>query len=203
MPKADTPMTEIAHDVVEPRLGGTLRRLAARAAGGPDAAFEAVFRKHWPQVYGVAFRLTGDRAEAEDLASATFWRLWERPPAHTDNLPAWLHRVAVRLGYNALRARRRRSDHERRAGADTIHAPDPAVAAELAETRARVRETLARLGDREVQLLILRHSGLSYGEIAAALGVAPTSVGTLLARAERSFTQHYPATAAPSNWSPP
>jgi RNA polymerase sigma-70 factor (ECF subfamily) len=44
---------------------------------------------------------------------------------------------------------------------------------------------------REAQLLILRHSGLAYKEIAAALGVAPGSIGTLLARAEKEFERLY------------
>jgi RNA polymerase sigma-70 factor (ECF subfamily) len=46
---------------------------------------------------------------------------------------------------------------------------------------------------RAAQLLILRHSGLSYADIAAALGVAPGSVGTLLARAEKEFERRYRA----------
>jgi RNA polymerase sigma-70 factor (ECF subfamily) len=44
---------------------------------------------------------------------------------------------------------------------------------------------------REAQLLILKHSGCSYAEIAAALRIAPGSVGTLLTRAEQVFEQRY------------
>jgi RNA polymerase sigma-70 factor (ECF subfamily) len=44
---------------------------------------------------------------------------------------------------------------------------------------------------RSAQLLILRHSGLSYAEIASAIEVSPNSVGTLLARAEREFEEQY------------
>jgi RNA polymerase sigma-70 factor (ECF subfamily) len=50
---------------------------------------------------------------------------------------------------------------------------------------------LRQMKERDAQLLILRHSGLSYREIAAALDVAPGSVGTLLARAEAEFEQRY------------
>ena len=52
------------------------------AATQPDpttadqAAFEASFTRHYSRVYQVLFRLTGNRAEAEDLALETFWRLW-------------------------------------------------------------------------------------------------------------------------------
>ncbi len=159
-----------------------------------NSEFEQVFAQHYARVYGVLVRLVGDRAEAEDLAVETFWRLWERAPARWDNLGGWLYRVALRLGYNALRAARRRAQHELTAGRDALEQsapPDPALAAEQAEERAHVRAVLAQLPPRESQLLILRHTGLSYQEIAVALELAPASVGTLLARAEAKFEQLY------------
>jgi RNA polymerase sigma-70 factor (ECF subfamily) len=45
---------------------------------------------------------------------------------------------------------------------------------------------------RSASLLILRQSGMTYAEIADALDLAPGSIGTLLARAEREFEAHYP-----------
>jgi RNA polymerase sigma-70 factor (ECF subfamily) len=60
-----------------------------------------------------------------------------------------------------------------------------------AERQARVREALAALKPRDAQLLLLRSGDLSYREIAAALGVAAGSVGTLLARAEAGFEREY------------
>jgi RNA polymerase sigma-70 factor (ECF subfamily) len=159
-----------------------------------DREFEQAFAEHYARVYGVLVRLVGDRAEAEDLAVETFWRLWERAPARWDNLGGWLYRVALRLGYNALRGARRRQQYEESAGRDALEQstpPDPARAAEQAEERARVRTVLALLPERDAQLLILRHTGLSYQEVAAALGVAPSSVGTLLARAEAQFEKLY------------
>jgi RNA polymerase sigma-70 factor, ECF subfamily len=159
-----------------------------------ETAFERVFLEHYPRVYEVLFRLVGDGAEAEDLALETFWKLWERAPAQAENLGGWLYRVAVRLGYNALRAARRRLHYEESAGRDalTFDTPvDPARAAEQRAERARVRGALGQMPPREAQLLILRYSGLAYKEIAAALGVAPGSVGALLARAEKDFERLY------------
>jgi RNA polymerase sigma-70 factor (ECF subfamily) len=159
-----------------------------------EAAFEAAFSEHYGRVYGILFRLMGDGAAAEDLTVETFWRLWQRAPRQADNLAGWLYRVALRLGYNAIRAARRRERYELEAGVQALDedaAPDPAEAAELAEKRRRVRATLRRLPERDAQLLILRSAGLSYKELAAALGVAPGSVGTLLARATEAFERHY------------
>jgi RNA polymerase sigma-70 factor (ECF subfamily) len=105
-----------------------------------------------------------------------------------------LYRVATHLGLNALRARQRRQRYEGAAGMQALEvsaSADPLAELEQAEERQRVRATLARMKPRLASLLILRYSGLSYGEIAAALGIAAGSVGTLLARAEADFERRY------------
>jgi RNA polymerase sigma-70 factor (ECF subfamily) len=108
---------------------------------------------------------------------------------------AWLYRVAVNLAYNALRSRGRRQRREeataQTAWAVGSPAPDPAEAAIRSDERAAVRRALAALPERQAQLLLLRHAGLSYRELAEALHIAPGSVGTLLARAGAAFEKAY------------
>jgi RNA polymerase sigma-70 factor (ECF subfamily) len=70
---------------------------------------------------------------------------------------------------------------------------DPPAAFERTEEIERVRGTLRRMAPRQAQLLSLRHAGLSYKELAQALGVAPGSIGTLLTRAEVEFEALYPS----------
>jgi len=156
---------------------------------------EAAFRQHWSRVYAVLFRLLGDGDEAEDLALETFWRLYHHSPHLEENmLGGWLYRVATNLGFNALRSRRRRQQYEARAGASALEDGrpiDPAQALEQTQERQRVQTALERMSARSARLLVLRYSGLSYAEIAEAMGVAPGSVGTLLARAETEFERHY------------
>lgn len=168
----------------------------AEAARAPSASFETLFLEHWPQVYAALVRLLGDPAEAEDLAQETFWRLYQRPPAEAGPVGGWLYRVALNLGYNQLRGARRRAQYEIAAGREAWEnpaSPSPAEAAERAAEQARVRVILAELPARDAQLLTLRQAGLAYKEIAAALGVAPGSVGTLLARAEAAFAARWQA----------
>jgi len=168
-----------------------------RRGDGASAQFDATFLEHWPSVYRTLRRLVGDHAEAEDLAIETFWRLYQRPPSNPRdrkvNLGGWLYRVATNLGLNALRARKRRQQHEMQAGkwAIEMSTRDPAQTMADEEEQARVREVLADMDERQAQMLILRHSGNSYADLAAALGVAPASIGTLLARAERAFEKRY------------
>jgi RNA polymerase sigma-70 factor (ECF subfamily) len=161
-----------------------------------EAAFEALFRRHYPAIYRLLYRMVGD--EAQDLTQEVFMRLYDQPPREADtNLEAWLYRVATRLGYNATRAQRRWRGYRdrlavRSGGEGWLDRPvDPAEEAERHDAQLRVRAALARLSRREASLLVLRYSGLRYREIAEVLGVAPSSVGTLLSRAERAFAQAY------------
>lgn len=71
---------------------------------------ESIFTEHKQFVWGLCYRLTGSAADADDLVQETFVRAIERPPARTDEpWRPWLVRVAMNLGRDTLRRRRRRS----------------------------------------------------------------------------------------------
>jgi len=152
------------------------------------ASFETLFHAQWERLCAALYRFTGDSAEAEDLAMEAFVRLWQNPPADERNLPGWLYRAATRLGLNRLRAAARRAHYEQIAPPSADEALPEAETERRAE-QARVRAALSRLDERQARLLLLRHSGLSYQEIAAALDLNPASIGTLLARAEKAFVE--------------
>jgi RNA polymerase sigma-70 factor (ECF subfamily) len=160
---------------------------------GQQADLEIAYRRYYGQIRGLLARMVGD--EADDLAQEVFWRLYTRPPSRPDSdLRAWLHRVASRLGYNALRRRRR----SQRAAQATFRAelagglaPGAEEMVQREAERALVRTALARLKKRDAEMLAMRYGGMSYGELAQALGVSPGSVGTLLARAERAFAAEH------------
>jgi RNA polymerase sigma-70 factor (ECF subfamily) len=164
------------------------------ASPGTSQDFEIIFVEQWSRVYSVIFRLVGDKAEAEDLALETFWKLYRNPPSKRDNLNGWLYRVAVNQGLNALRARYRRNRYEEQAVTQSLedHASThPEVELERAEQRREVQAVLARMKPRSAKLLVLRQSGLSYKALADAVKVRPSSVGKLLARAEDEFERIY------------
>ena len=165
--------------------------------------FDTIFNSHWDRIYGVIYRIVGDPSEAEDLALESFLRLHQRPPRQGTNLGGWLYRVATNLAFNALRSRKRRKAYEDAAGKQILQESrsiNPLKAIERSEARCRVREVLSKMKTRPAKILILRHSGLSYTEIAAAVGVAATSIGTLLSRAEREFESLYVRSCGMDRW---
>jgi RNA polymerase sigma-70 factor, ECF subfamily len=170
------------------------RLLHILAAGG-TSAFERLFLRHYVPVYRVAYGLVGRREIAEDLVQETFLELYRTPPTLSEgmSLLAWLCRVALNKGHNALRGERRSQSREERVLLQTISpAPfDPEVEILRSEEQARVRDALAQLPERQAKILLLRHAGLSYAEVASLVEVAPTSIGTLLARAAQAFREAY------------
>jgi RNA polymerase sigma factor (sigma-70 family) len=116
------------------------------------------------------------------------------PPVNHEYHQAWLFHVATRLGYNALRSAKRRSHYEARAGLYIAGKPsDPSEELERDRERNDVRSALRKMDQRSTAILLLHHSGCSYKEIAAAVNVSSTSVGTLLVRAKKQFARLYGA----------
>ena len=160
--------------------------------------FEQLFLENWARIYRLLLRLVGDPAEAEDLALETFLRLYRRPLPREDgfNLGGWLHRVATNLGLHSIRSYKRREQYELEAGTGALEQTQAEHPAELIsgkEDRRLVRTVLGQMNERQASILVLRHSGRSYKEIADVLGTSPTSIGPLLLRAEREFEKRYRA----------
>jgi RNA polymerase sigma factor (sigma-70 family) len=184
------------------------RRRTPLIMSSDEQSFEVTFTRYYPLVYQLAYRCTGRRDEAEDIAQEVFLRYYRMPPhaASEGEQRAWLCRVATNVSLNALRTRQRRTLHEEQVGeikreelsGDAEHS-NPEQQALAAEQAAFTRAVLAELPERQQTYLLLRSVGLSYAEIAQATGVAPASVGALLARAEREFRRRYHERATASN----
>lgn len=150
--------------------------------------FDATFDEHYPPLVRYCQRLTADRDVAEDIAQESLLRLFTHEVSGTAaGVRSWLFKTATHL----VRDRYRVEENRRRLLA--IHPVRPAElesaerSLEREEARARARAALDALEPRDREILLMRYSGFSYREIAEAVGVAATSIGTLLARAERRF----------------
>jgi RNA polymerase sigma factor (sigma-70 family) len=157
------------------------------ARGAVRADLEDVFRRDYPVVVAVAARVLGSRNEAEDVAQEVFLS-FGRSSVPAGEARGWLSVAAAHTALNLIRSgRRRASREETAAAADDRVAPDVADAVLTLEDRRCVRAALARLPRKQAVALVLRHSGLSYADVAAALGMTTGSVGTTVRRAESAF----------------
>ena len=159
-------------------------------ARSEDQAFEALFTAEYARVVGIANRVLADPHEAEDVAQEVFVDFHRLHSATAQYAPAWLHRAAAHASLNRLRGARRRQRREvAQALEEGDRTMDPQMHLEVSEDRRLVRAALGRLAPKPAAALAMRASGLSYAEVAQALGVGIGQVGTLLRRAEASLRQ--------------
>ena len=156
-------------------------------------SFDSLFAQEYPRLVAIAYRMLGDRHAAEDVAQEVFLDFHRKHSADAEYAARWLHAAAAHAALNLLRGNRRRMRREAahvagweddRAVAAANH---PELALEELERRREVRAALSRLPRRSGAVLVLRYSGLSYAEVAAALGVKVGAIGTMLRRAEAAF----------------
>jgi RNA polymerase sigma factor (sigma-70 family) len=160
----------------------------APAGGAVRADLEEVFRRDYLLVVGVAARVLGARDQAEDVAQEVFVS-FGRSSVPAGEARGWLCVAAAHTALNLLRSGRRRATREQTvaAAAGEVVVADVADTVVTLEERSRVRAALARLPRKQALALVLRHSGLSYADVAAAIDVSPTSVGTTVRRAESAL----------------
>jgi len=159
-----------------------------------EAEFRGVFLQHYSRIVAILMRLLGDRSRAEEVTNDAFWRLYRQPALQVDgNIGGWLYRTATNLGIDALRASGRRRQYEEAAAGfiDQGKSNTPLEDLMREEKRHRVRVVLASIKPAQAQLLILRSSGLSYKELADALDIKMSGIGTMLNRAEEEFRNRY------------
>jgi RNA polymerase sigma-70 factor, ECF subfamily len=186
-----------------------LAALARRVAAGDPAAFHALVEATHRPIYRLALRTAGSASEAEDLVQETFARAWSalgrgaRPQA----IRPWLLGVARHVAADWLRAHRRRreaatgapgtpDDAERLAALLADPRPGPRELVESAELSAAVRRAVDALPERHRVILLLREiDGLSYDELAAALGCPLGTVESRLYRARAALARRLGALA--------
>ena len=153
----------------------------------------ALFEANFPRLFRYLDRLSGEPELAADLAQEAFVKLYGRGSL-PDQPEAWLVTVALNLFRNVKSTRARRHRLLTIARAESVLSdppPLPGQAAEATELRVRVRTAIDQLSERDQRLLLLRAEGYSYRDIATALDLNEASIGTLLARAKRAFSDVY------------
>jgi RNA polymerase sigma factor (sigma-70 family) len=161
--------------------------LSSSVRGAVRTDLDEVFRRDYTRVVGVAARVLGSQDQAEDVAQEVFLSFGHSSVA-ADEARGWLCVAAAHTALNLLRSGRRRTTREETVAAATdVTTSDVADAVVTLDERSHVRKALAQLPRKQAMALVLRHSGLSYAEVAAALDMSPGSVGTTVRRAESTL----------------
>ncbi len=152
------------------------------------SAFERFFREQYPVVVRIAVGVLGDAQAAQDVAQDVFIAALRRfpDPGELDHACVWVRAAAAHTALNAIRGERRRDRRQQLAGIQ-VAPPGPEETVLDRESRLEVRRALARLPRRAAAVLVLRHNGLSYAEVAEAMNVKVGHVGTMLRRAESAL----------------
>jgi RNA polymerase sigma factor (sigma-70 family) len=162
-----------------------------------DSEFETIFTTHYERVLAVLLRLLGERTQAEEVANEVFWKLYNQRNGKQlgNNVGGWLCRTATRAGIDTLRAEARRKRYEHAAAfhsqATQATGAGPLHQVLRAEDCKRVRAALSGMKPAQAQILLMRAIGFSYKQVADALEVSVSGVGTLLNRAETEFRKRY------------
>jgi RNA polymerase sigma factor (sigma-70 family) len=164
--------------------------LLTSVAARDGVAFRVLVDRHAPQLHRIAWRITGDVHEAEDIAQEALLRMWDHAPRWRDgrtSLAAWLCRVVVNLSIDRHRRSRRIS------GGDEV--PDRADEAPLADAAieadqqaARARALIAALPDSQRAAIVLTYyEDLSNADAALALDMKLKAFESLLFRARAAL----------------
>lgn len=168
--------------------------LARRMRLGDEKALEAIFRAHYQGLVGFVRRYVKTTEIAEELVQDLFLKLWSRRGSlgEIDSLKTYLFRAARNTALNHLRRRKLEQEwveKEQGAGSEEPgqEGDEPVTESELA---AAVRAAVDRLPPRCREVFMLsRDSGLTYGEIAKALGISIKTVETQMGRALKALRE--------------
>jgi len=170
----------------------------ASVGSAREARFDKCFRQHYARVLAYALRRLAERSAAEDIAAETFLVAWRRLDGIPGDPLPWLLGIARHVIHNELRASRRRDRLAARVRAQPIH-HDVAASGPPPNTH-RVRQALARLSERDREVLLLTTwDGLDHRRAAAVLGCSRGTFAVRLHRARTRLARELSAATTPTN----
>jgi RNA polymerase sigma-70 factor (ECF subfamily) len=170
----------------------------ARARQGDSDAFRALVETHSRSVFRLAFRMTGNEQDAEDVVQESFLRAYRQLGRFESraNFGTWLYRIVSNCSVDLMRSKQARHDQVRGDSLDqegavelpAMDAPGPERMAQSAEIDRRVQDALKELSPLERAAFTLRHyEGRSIEEISATLGLGTSAAKHSVFRAVKKL----------------
>ena len=154
-----------------------------------DEALAEILRAYRRKVFGLAYSFVRNRETAEDVAQEVFIKVWRALPAFDAraSLSTWIYTITRNTSLSALRDKRRSGDLED-ASAQATEPATESGAAEAAAENASLLRLIARLPDKQRQVILLFYlQEQSHQEVATMLAMPVGTVKTLLHRARESL----------------
>jgi RNA polymerase sigma-70 factor (ECF subfamily) len=175
----------------------------SRARGGDADAFHDLVRRHSRTIFRVAYRMTGNEHDADDVVQETFLRAYRQIDRFEEraNFGTWLHRIAVNCSLDLLRARSRHDKHHSKEHYETgedndmtreFESSDPQPDRLLlsAELKQHVLVALERLSGNERTAFMLRHfEGMPVEQIGQTLGIQVNAAKHTIFRAVKKLRE--------------
>lgn len=171
----------------------------SRARHGDPDAFRQLVERHSKPIFRVAYRMTGNEHDADDVVQETFLRAYKQLEQFEEraNFGTWLHRIAVNCSLDLLRSRVRHDKHyagdtadEHLQGEITAADPQPDRLLLSVELQQHVTAALERLSGNERTAFILRHfEGMPVEEIGRTLGIQVNAAKHTIFRAVRKLRE--------------
>ena len=172
--------------------------VVSRARTGDPDAFRMLVERHSQPIFRVAYRMTGNEHDADDVVQETFLRAYRQLDRFEEraNFGTWLHRIAINCALDLLRARGRMDryyggDPEDAEMNGTIRSePEQDRLLISAELREQVAAAMERLSGNERTAFVLRHfEGMPVEEIGKTLGIQVNAAKHTIFRAVRKLRQ--------------
>ena len=174
--------------------------LIDRFCTGDHAAFHELVGRHKKKIYFLAYDITGDHHEAEDISQEVFIKMYRSLKAFRRDakMSSWLYQITVNASIDSLRKKSSRqatpiSEFDRLSiqeslAASGAYAFDPLRSTESSQIQNHISQALKKISPKERTIFVMRHyNDLKLNEIAEVLGITIGTVKSLLFRAIRKL----------------
>ena len=174
-----------------PQMHETEAAAVARAKEGDQEAFRTLVERHSRSLFSLAYRLTGNEQDAEDVVQETFLRAYKQIQRYDGRASfyTWIYRIAANYALDLLRARKtmgRKNDEEADPVLANVAAPDLGAdrAVYASQVQTKIESAMAELTPQERTAFVMRHfEGQSIDDIGNVLGIGESATKNSIFRA--------------------